>query len=411
VEGARHILNIGSRHLFAYLTPQYRSDYSFDDFGSLDYTSLTALAASPEYRELFSLPFETFVLTTYTFANWEWILRRGGSAAAPFNAEGESEELAELVRHLAAVYPDKRFILKNWEGDWQMKMSYDLDTVATAEQVGEFIEWMRARQIGITSGRGDLNAQRVQHAIEMNLVHQAQRGLPSMLGSVIPHCDSDLIAYAAWWSGGRAGTPRRNVRDDITFIRNCPGVATRPIIVSEFGISNLVPENGPRTAEAVEAFSTAEIPMAFYWQIFDNGPDVALIGPRATRFESWHTLRSFLGVHNDARFVHEQTTIPAEIFAGNHYPVSISVRNRGNVFDPVLGYALGLLDAEGRVAQEVWIRREVSAGEGVTLDFILDAPSAAGTYIFRMFQHGVELFGEELAIEVLPQMASVPAEK
>jgi hypothetical protein len=49
-------------------------------------------------------------------------------------------------------------------------------------------------------------------------------------------------------------------------------------------------------------------------------------------------------------------------------------------------------------------------GKGVTLDLVLDAPSAAGTYIFRMFQHGVELFGEELAIEVLPQMASVPAE-
>ena len=58
VEGAKHIRNLGAQHVFAYLSPQYRSDYPFDDFGGVTYSSLISLAASPPYRKLFSLPFD-----------------------------------------------------------------------------------------------------------------------------------------------------------------------------------------------------------------------------------------------------------------------------------------------------------------------------------------------------------------
>jgi hypothetical protein len=400
VEGARHVLNLGARHLFAYLTPQYRSDYSFDDFGSSEYTSLTALAGSPEYQELFSLPFETFVLTVYTFANWEWILRRGGPDAVSFDAQGERSELADLVRHLTATWPDKHFVLKNWEGDWQMKSSFDLDAIASGQQVAEITEWMRARQDGIAQERGDSTGRRVQHAIEMNLIHHAQRGLPSMLASVIPQVDSDLVAYASWWSIGRPGDPARNVPDDITFIRGFPGVGSRPVIVSEFGIGQQHRDLGPRTSEVVQAFSSAGVPMAFYWEIFDNGRDLALVGPRATRFDSWHTIRAFLGARNEASFMYEQTRLPEQLVTGQQYPASVTLRNDGNMFDPVLGYALGLLDTDGKLMQVIWVRSEVPTGELITLNFVLNAPATAGVYAFRMFQHGVELFGEELPIHV-----------
>jgi hypothetical protein len=123
VEGAKHVRNLGARHLFVYLSPQYRSDYSFDDFGDVTYPSLTALVGSPAYTELFSLPFETFVLTAYTFANWKWMLSRGGADPVSFDADGEREELAALAGYLEEHYPDKTFILKNWEGDWQIKLS------------------------------------------------------------------------------------------------------------------------------------------------------------------------------------------------------------------------------------------------------------------------------------------------
>jgi hypothetical protein len=399
VEGARHVWNLGARHLFAYLSPQYRSDYSFDDFGGVEYTSLAALAGSPEYQELFSLPFDTFVLTAYTFANWQWIQSRGRADPVPIDADGEREELAALVRHLLVSYPEKSFILKNWEGDWQMKLSYDLDVVASEQEVAEFIQWMRARQDGVTLGRGSSGTQGVRHAVEFNLIHHAQRGLRSILASVIPEVNCDLIAYASWWSLARGPDVVRSVHDDITFIRHLPGTG-KPLIVTEFGLSYLEPQLGERTREAVNAFSLAEIPLAFYWQIFDNGPDLALVGREATRFESWHTLRDLLQVRNDASFVHDQAKLPEAIVAGHRYPATIAVRNEGLLFDPVLGYALGLLDSQGKLQQIVWVRREVPAREMVTLEFVLDAPATAGVYYFRMFQHGVELFGEEMAIEV-----------
>jgi hypothetical protein len=408
VEGAKHIRNLGAAHFFGYLSPQYRSDYSFDDFGEVDHNSLTSLAASSIYPKLFNLPFDTFVLTAYTFANWDWIQSRGKPDAVPFNTDSERAELAELVRHLAAAYPSKRFILKNWEGDWQMKISYDPNAVASEQQVGEFIAWMKARQDGVSLGRNPSQSSRVQHAIEFNQTDHAQRGVRSMLVSVIPAVESDLIAYSSWWSLARPGSLARNIRDDVAFIRNLPGIRERPLIVSEFGFSFLAPELGQRTMDAVEAFSSEGIRMAFYWEIFDNGPDVALVGPQATRFESWHRLRAFLGVRNEAAFVLEESRLPQRLVAGQRYPVTIAVRNSGNLFDPVVGYALGLADAQGNLEQVVWVHREVPVGDVITLDFALNTPSKPGAYAFRMFQHGVEFFGEELRIEVHDDQSAVP---
>ena len=118
--------------------------------------------------------------------------------------------------------------------------------------------------------------------------------------------------------------------------------------------------------------------MALYWDIFDNGPNLALVGRDATRFESWHTLRRFLGTQNAAEFVHDQTVFPQWITAGQHYPAAVTVRNTGVIFDPVVGYALGLFNSRGGLQQIVWVRREVGSGETVTLEFVLNAPDVPG---------------------------------
>jgi hypothetical protein len=409
VEGAKHVRNLGATHLHAYLSPQYRNDYSFDDFGDVNYTSLPALADNAAYREMFSLPFKTFILTAYTFANWTWIQSRGHPGSIPFDANGERDELAALARHLATAYPGKDFVLKNWEGDWQMKLSFDPNAVASEEQVDEFIRWMRARQDGVKQGRADAGSDGVKHAIEFNLIHHAQRGLRSVLTSVIPEVESDLIAYASWWSLGRGSSVSRNIHDDLTLIRNLPGIGLRPLIATEFGLSYLEPDLQQRTTDVVEAFSRASVPIALYWEIFDNGPNLALVGREATRFESWHTLRTFLATRNDAEFLRDETMLPQRLTAGQQYPATVAVRNRGVMFDPVVGYALGLFNSQGELRQTVWVRREVATGETVTLEFVLKAPDVAGVYSFRMFQHGVELFGEEVPVEV--QALSTPTTK
>ena len=134
-------------------------------------------------------------------------------------------------------------------------------------------------------GRADAGSDRVKHAIEFNLIHHAQRGLRSVLTSVIPEVESDLIAYASWWSLGRGSNVSRNIHDDVTLIRNLPGIGLRPLIATEFGLSYLEPDLQQRTTDVVEAFSHASVPIALYWEIFDNGPNLALVGREATRFE------------------------------------------------------------------------------------------------------------------------------
>jgi hypothetical protein len=186
----------------------------------------------------------------------------------------------------------------------------------------------------------------------------------------------------------------------LILVRNFPGIGHRRLIVTEFGLSNLELNLQERTTEVVGAFSHASVPLALYWSIFDNGPNLGLVGREATRFESWHTLRRFLGTQNDAAFVRDETTLPQQITAGQQYPVTITIRNMGVIFDPVVGYALGLFNSEGGLQQIVWVRREVGGGETIALEFVLHAPDLPGVYLFRMFQHGVELFGEEMPLEV-----------
>lgn len=399
VEGARHVRNLGARHLFVHISPQYQVEYPFDHFGPDQPASLAELATHPHFRSLFALPFETFVLTTYSFANWDWLLTRGQAETIPVDPAAEQAEMAEFVRHLLAAYPDKRFILKNWEGDWQLKSSFDMEAEATEEQVAEFVVWLRARHRGVVEGR-QTEDERAQFAIEFNHVHTAQRGQRCMLTSVIPQVASDLIAYSSWWTLAQPGELARRIADDVAFVRHLPGMGDRPLIITEFGFPGKDPIRGAQTETAVRAFAQAGIPLAFYWQIFDNLEDIGLVGRGAQRLAAWHTMRNLIGAKNGATFLVEKCRIPRLIEAGRAVPVHLAIRNDGLTFDPVVGYAVGLFDLSGGLQRIIWVKEELPRGEVVEIDFILRAPATAGTYVFRMFQHGVELFGDELPVEV-----------
>lgn len=111
---------------------------------------------------------------------------------------------------------------------------------------------------------------------------------------------------------------------------------------------------------------------------FDNAPDLALAGRKATRFASWHRIRAFLGARNDAGFVDSQTSLPPQSVAGAQYSVTVAVRKTGIPLDPVAEYALGSLDSQGRPEQFMWVRREVPTGEVLNLNFVPKAPDTAG---------------------------------
>ncbi len=399
VEGARHVRNLGARHLFVHLSPQYEVEYPFDDFGANQPSRLAELATHPHFQSLFRLPFETFILTTYSFTNWDWLLTRGQAATVPLDPVAEQEEIAELIRQLLRTYPGKRFVIKNWEGDWQLKSSFDMDAEANEEQVAEFVVWLRARHLGVVEGRQGED-ERAQFAIEFNHIHAAQHCRRCMLSSVIPEVPSDLIAYSSWWTLAQPGDLARRIADDVAFVRHLPGIGGRPLIITEFGFQGKDPICGRQTETAVRAFGQAGILLALYWEIFDNLEDIGLVGRGAQRLPTWHTIRNLIGAKNGATFLLEKCHIPSPILAGRSTPIRVTIRNDGLTFDPVVGYALGLFDLNGALERTIWVKDEVPTEGTVEVDFHLRAPSTPGSYVLRMLQHGVEVFGDELPIEV-----------
>src|SRR5438552_12367248 len=86
--------------------------------------SLTQLAQTPPYKRLFNMPFRTFVITAFTFANGSGVT---GFATDPSRAVTEEKEFYDLTRYLYATYAGtgKTFILKHREGAWPGLQAYD----------------------------------------------------------------------------------------------------------------------------------------------------------------------------------------------------------------------------------------------------------------------------------------------
>jgi hypothetical protein len=405
VEGAQQILSLGARRGFFYLTPQYKSsDYPFDDFGPEPIRTLTELAGSPPYRMLFALPFDQFVLTTYTFANWNWALDRAqGGRSVPLLADGETAELADIVAHLAASYPEKEFILKNWEGDWVLQENYDIEDIPTPERIHEGSEWMRARQAGVVQGRARAAGENIRHAIEFNLLSRSVRDEPGMLTNVVRDVYSDLISYSAWETSNLFDT--RRMKDAITYIERSPASRGRKVLVAEFGDVTDPPD--PKTEAHVDALLRAFVDMgttAFYWEIFNNGVPYGLIGPDYRRSYAWFALRRALGGKNTAIVVSDPalTNVPETMHAGETVQIRATFRNTGSAWYRSVMYQLELLGPSREdLGQVAWLPYDVATSDQATFHFEFTAPALPGTYHFQMAQRGIEFFGDVIAFVVI----------
>lgn len=405
VEGAQQILGLGARRAFFYLTPQYKtSDYTFDDFGPGPINALTRLADSPPYRKLFEQALEQIVLTAYTFANWGWILDRSqGGHGVAFNPETETAEIADLVAYLAGKYPDKKFILKNWEGDWQLQENFDINSVPPPERINEFIQWMQARQAGVVQGRvrGRVGGS-IQHAIEFNLLSHSVQDMPGVLHDIVPQVASDLVAYSAWQTSNQFDT--RRMKDAIAFIERAPGIAGRKVLIAEFGVPNTPPDPAaePHSDALLQAFLEMGV-NAFFWEIFNNGVPTGLIGPDFQHFDPWFALRQALGRRNAASLVNDPalTSVPGAMDPGQNMPVKVSFTNTGDPWYRSVGYELELVRPDGvGLGDRAWLSEDVVRGDQATFAFDFTAPEQPGSYWFQLAQHGIELFGDVVPFEV-----------
>jgi hypothetical protein len=256
------------------LAPNVENLYQGLDVG--DASSLAELIDTPAYREVLGGPLSTMILMTFTFNSgvgdgWKW--EQDDSFF-----EREEEEIFQAASRLLVRYANtgKRFVLQNWESDWVIQRGFETD-VPKEVRVARMTKWIAARQRGVERARArhPQAGVTVLHAFEVNRVLDEATGL-SALFDVLPAIKVDAVSYSAWESfepvDGRsdAQTVRSRLTSALDSIRRHANGAQ--LYVGEWGVAEM--QFGEQTPDVVDAalsvFNAHHIPLAVYWQVFDN---------------------------------------------------------------------------------------------------------------------------------------------
>ncbi len=284
VEGAERIQQLGSKSIFIYLTPNFRSTYPDRNSGmwpAENPSYISDLVQAAPYAKVLSMPFKTIVLTTYTFANGDGV----AGFASHGNAQAEEDEFYNLAMYLFRAYANsgKTFVLKNWEGDWIGLQGYDTSKNISSGMIADMQAWLSARQRGVTRARQDAGnpaGVNVLNAVEVNRVlDYAQKGLARVVNTVVPAVAADMVTYSSYDSTLQGKDPASmqaammQALDTINKLAPDPrGLGAKRILISEYGLYENDRESEAiwRTKTVLSTAQSAGLSGAFMWNVFDN---------------------------------------------------------------------------------------------------------------------------------------------
>ena len=328
-QGADTLLGAGSKVIKLEMDSQYKSKYAWNtpNWGTIN--SLTDLAKSPYFSSVFSKPFDTYVITTYSIGipsggdGTEYWLN--GMSAAQKTAEQAS--FYNLAKYLMTTYngTGKTFSLENWEGDWALRdgaghTAGKHDGTPTQAEAQGMIDWFNAREAGIQQARAELAGKtnvNVYGTVEVNRVVDAEQNKEmTVTNNVLPFTDVDYASYSSYDTQQVTGTGSTSFSTAVNYIAShLPSTAvngqnTHSVYVGEFGLAEDTAGTSAVNSMMNNVINTVQadgMPCALYWEVYSNelkagqtgpvnGNDAAVNGfyfvkPDGTPAVAWHQYR------------------------------------------------------------------------------------------------------------------------
>jgi hypothetical protein len=275
--GAQWAQALGAPTLKLFFTPEYRQKYPL--VWPEGITSLAGLARSAPMQALLALPFQTVVLTTYSFAMGTGDPWRAGEV--PELVEADALELEGLIDALAACPPagPRTYILQTWEGDWALTDA-DLSAPRDEARTARMANWLQRRHQAVAAARARVSAPglRFADAVEVNRVLDAGAGAMRVITDVLPLITPDAVSYSAWEAldvgalpeAERSAAVEARLTEALHRLRGVLSAQTG-LYLGEVGFAEQeLDATGALLAAALDTATREGALGAIYWQLFDN---------------------------------------------------------------------------------------------------------------------------------------------
>jgi len=313
--GADLIAGLGFRTIkFEFSIAYNTTKYPNQDFGGTA-SNFTQLAQTAPFATVFSdARFDRYLLSCFSIDQpldnaWagKWTDTVGDAVET---------EMYNLAVHLATTYPTKEFVLKNWEGDWQLLNSFNPSDAQRRAWLNAYLDFQRRRQRAVRAAmRVVSTGGRVYYAVECNRVLD-DYGL-RVHRDVVPVIQPDMVslscyeAIEGWTAAGGSITDQTAIEADIA--AKLASIKTRltmegmpngtPVFLGEFGFPQEAPY-WPGTLNAVGmlgAVVTNAQALGFtgavYWQGLSN-EEYAAGAPRGFNLWSRNGNSATVGARN-----------------------------------------------------------------------------------------------------------------
>jgi len=295
MEGSGQVLALGSSMIKCALAPNH---FAPEHLAALskgyvntepNIQSDTQLAQQTEYKKLFNMPFNSYIMWTYAFSTVDKIFPLHGPIKQEV-LDSEYKEIYDLTKYLLTTYngTGKSFYLGNWEGDWHLLEGVPgRSDPALKRKIDPFPDspaamasWLNTRQHAIEDARRDTPHRNVAvwFYVEANLVQKSiKENRVSMAHDVIPLVNPDFVSYSAYDSTDKDKDLHHDLPIALDYLQSKlkpkPGLPEKRVFIGEFGAPAMhytAQEQDARVRDVIATAIKWGTPFVLYWEFYNN---------------------------------------------------------------------------------------------------------------------------------------------